>query len=443
MANTQAVVVQGIYGYIGVGRWLIVVDVCNPVNPKATGQTPVLPDAVQDVHLAGDHVYTAAGEAGLRVVDVSDPSAPVEVGAHDMPGMCCGEVTYLARTSNRRGDSTSPRASGGRVAALLTLGLLLLLALAPQVRADPAQIGEWGPVLDWGVQAKHMILLPTGDVLVWSTGENARVWDSSTDASFTPTPFFAGDLHCAGQATLADGRIIVVGGQGASPHIGIRVTGLFNPFTNAWTEGALMNHARWYGTATALPDGRILASAGDDENKDRVTIPEIYDPVADTWTPLTGANREQSIYAYMFVLPDGRAYEAGAKTRTWFLDTDGAGSWTEGPTNSFGSSGYAESAAMYEPGKILRAGGGKPAFANAAVIDTTVASPAWWDISPMMFPRRRHDLTILADGSVLAVGGTGKNDNEAEAVLEAELWDPGTEQWTVIPRRAHNPRPSR
>ena len=63
---------------------------------------------------------------------------------------------------------------------------------------------------------------------------------------------------------------------------------------------------------------------------------------------------------------------------------------------------------MYRPGKILRAGGGDPAHARAPVVDMTAASPAWREIAPMSFPRRRMNLTILADGTVMAMGGTGQ-----------------------------------
>jgi hypothetical protein len=67
--------------------------------------------------------------------------------------------------------------------------------------AAPIDSGEWGPLLDWGVQAKHMVTLSTGKVLVWSTGDNARVWDP-TNGTFTLAPATFADLHCAGQATL-------------------------------------------------------------------------------------------------------------------------------------------------------------------------------------------------------------------------------------------------
>jgi hypothetical protein len=68
-----------------------------------------------------------------------------------------------------------------------------------------AETGEWGSVLDWGLQAKHMVLLPTGDVLVWSTGQNASVWDAETN-TLTATPYFSAICtalsHTGGRSAL-------------------------------------------------------------------------------------------------------------------------------------------------------------------------------------------------------------------------------------------------
>ncbi len=290
------------------------------------------------------------------------------------------------------------------------------------------QVGEWGSVLDWGIQGKHMVQLPNGKVLVWSTGDNARVWDPATGA-FTQTPALFGDLHCAAQATLADGRVIVIGGQDGTIHNGISITALFDPFTNSWTQGTSMADPRWYPTATTLADGRVLATSGDRPDGTRATIPEVYDPLLNSWTQLPAANREQGLYPLMYVLPDGRLYEAGTSTRTYFLNL-ASQTWSNGPINGFGSSSYAESSAMYAPGKIIRAGGGDPSIARAAVIDMNIPAARWREISAMAFPRRRHTLTLLADGTVMAVGGTRQGDYENMAVLPAEIWDPVTEQWT-------------
>jgi hypothetical protein len=152
------------------------------------------------------------------------------------------------------------------------------------------------------------------------------------------------------------------------------------------------------------------------------------------------ATKDLGLYPQMFVLPNGKVFKAGASANTYLLDTT-TGTWTNGPTNAFGSSGYAESSAMYAPGKIIRSGGGDPSIANTAIVDMTVANPQWKQVSPMNFPRRRHNMVILADGQVMAVGGTRVADDLGDgittgAVYEGEIWNPATEQWTVVPRMA-------
>jgi len=284
-----------------------------------------------------------------------------------------------------------------------------------------------------------MVLLHTGKVLVWSKGDQARVWNPTTgDFQLTPAPF--GDTHCAAQVTLADGRILVVGGQNNATHVGINVTSIFDPLTQTWSRGADMAKARWYPTLTTMSDGRALVVSGDDENGARVDLAEIYDPATDTWTPTTP--KTAGLYPFMYQLPDGRMYEAGTKTTTSFFDVQ-TGKWSAGPTAPFGSSAYSESGAMYEPGKILRAGGGDPAMARTQVIDMNAASPAWEETSPMAFPRRRMNTPILLDGSVMAVGGTRQSDDASQAILQGEIWSPGTKQWSEVasmaePRMYHS-----
>ena len=313
----------------------------------------------------------------------------------------------------------------------LLSALFLFASLGTAHAQTPDQVGQWGSVLDWGIQGKHMVVQPNGKVLVWATGDNARVWDPAT-GNFQLTPATFGDLHCGAQATLADGRTIALGGVQVTPHVGTKVTGLFDPFSNTWTQGTPMTYARWYGTATTLADGRVLVSSGDDQNTNRVMLPEIFDPILNTWTVLSGASKDLGLYPYMYVLPNGKVFNAGTGKSTNFLSLAGTGSWTSGPTNSFGSSGYAECGAMYGPGKILRSGGGDPAITSTSVIDMNAATPVFRDVAPMAFPRRRHNVVVLADGTLLAVGGTRSADLENQAILAAEIWDPATEQWRTV-----------
>jgi hypothetical protein len=109
------------------------------------------------------------------------------------------------------------------------------------------------------------------------------------------------------------------------------------------------------------------------------------------------------------------------------------------------------SIAMYRPGRILATGGGDapngPSDTRASVIDFNDAQPAWREIAPMAFPRYDHTLVVLADGTVLAVGGaTTVSQTALTGTLATELWNPDSETWqTAGPSRtARTPcRPSR
>ena len=100
---------------------------------------------------------------------------------------------------------------------------------------------------------------------------------------------------------------------------------------------------------------------------------------------------------------------------------------------------------MYEPGKILLAGGGDPPTATAEVIDLNVPGPTWQTTGSMNRARRQMNLTMLPDGKVLGTGGTsgpGFNDPGAPAFM-AEMWDPATGRWTDlvaagVPRLYHS-----
>ena len=79
---------------------------------------------------------------------------------------------------------------------------------------------------------------------------------------------------------------------------------------------------------------------------------------------------------------------------------------------------------------MLVAGGG-PSSKDARVIDVTGASPQVSATAPMAFGRRQHNLTVLADGSVLATGGNSSGAGLVDlnaGVYPAELW---SRHWTV------------
>lgn len=109
--DTVGVAVAGGHAYVAAGpvwdgsQWvgggLRVVDVSAPSKPTELGSLET-PGRAQDVVVAGEYAYVAGGsEGGLLVVDVSAPDSPVQVGFHDTPGNArsvalAGRYAYVA-----------------------------------------------------------------------------------------------------------------------------------------------------------------------------------------------------------------------------------------------------------------------------------------------------------------------------------------------------------
>ena len=112
---SYAVAVQGSYAYLGVGLRLVVLDISNPEEPLVLGRTEVLSYLVEAVAVAGGYAYFADSGNGLRVIDVGDPVAPVQVGYCDIQGRASGVAVaggyaYIASGDLRVIDVTDPAA---------------------------------------------------------------------------------------------------------------------------------------------------------------------------------------------------------------------------------------------------------------------------------------------------------------------------------------------
>lgn len=88
--STIAVSVQGDYAYIGQGSHLAILDITNPASPTLIGKTASFPNIVQDIYVDGKYAYVTTLYSGLRVVDISTPSSPSEIGYYDTPGLARG-----------------------------------------------------------------------------------------------------------------------------------------------------------------------------------------------------------------------------------------------------------------------------------------------------------------------------------------------------------------
>jgi hypothetical protein len=335
-------------------------------------------------------------------------------------------------------------------------------AIALSALPTTATTGDWGPIVSWDIVPLHLTLLPTGKLLAWGREEingdmgQPRLWNPASGGPTSAIMVMADTmLFCAGHALMADGKLMVSGGHKADDR-GLDVTNIFNSATETWTPGLpKMAQGRWYPTVTTLPDGRMVTVAGQDSASVVVKIPEVWENNA--WVQLPGAgNIELPYYPRNFIDPlDGRVFMAGERITSRWLDVDGSvsgqrGSWTTGPTHLWLFNRDYGSAVMYESGKILYVGGGGytgwdtpdaksgTPTETAEKVDLTEGSPSWTSAGSMSGPRRHHTATVLADGQVLVTGGVsgGGFNDVGSGVRAAEIWDPATNDWTVLASNA-------
>jgi len=201
---------------------------------------------------------------------------------------------------------------------------------------------------------------------------------------------------------LPDGRVLVAGGVKYDPDLStflaVNSVEIYDPVMDFWTHAAPMHAARAYHSAVLLSDGRVLVAGGRDRSNDNpdnrqatyVISAEIYDPITGDWTPTSPMHLySHAVERSVTLLSDGRVLFTGGKV--------------------FWSGEVVDWVGIYDP-----------------VADD-------WEnaVSPMHEARHDHSATLLPDGRVLVVGGEGKEKFHYHK--NAEIYDPLTDNWTLIP----------
>jgi Domain of unknown function (DUF1929)/Divergent InlB B-repeat domain/PKD domain len=291
-------------------------------------------------------------------------------------------------------------------------------------------------------------LLPNGKVLIVAGSENdshnnsegaesyrAAVWDpSGTDESSISVQNLTYDVFCSGTAALFDGRSLIVGGTSDYSFTGENRASIFNPATSQYVQSQNMVDGRWYATATALADGRIMAMSGLTQTGSRSRTIEIYDlqRAGAGWNPPTSVPFSPPLYPRLELLPGGRVFYTGhgsgtSSANAWIFDPT-TGGWTRSATTNVNRS-YGSSVLLpllppsYVP-RVMNFGGANPATTSTDIIDLSAATPSY-TAGPNMSARRiQMNAVILPNGKVLAEGGSHNNEAPDTPGKTADLYDP-------------------
>jgi hypothetical protein len=328
----------------------------------------------------------------------------------------------------------------GPSGAVANFNYFRIMTSTDAMETNPATVGQWSSLREFPAVAIHMHLLPNGKVLFWTYEADAfgnqpfstqtRIWDLETN-TFIVSPNSTTNVFCSGHSFLADGRLLVTGGNIENTGKGEPHTNIFDYRTNTWTRVSNMNAGRWYPSNCTLGNGEVLVVSGTDENQQFNPLPQVWQ-IGGGWRSLTGAYKYLPYYPWMVLAPDGRVFCAGPDQSTAFLDTTGTGSWTAGPDSNYGYRDFG-SYALYDIGKLLIVGGGTPTN-SAEVIDLNQSSPSWRPVSSMYYARRQLNTVVLPDGKVMAIGGTsgGGFNNFTGTERSTEMWDPDKDEWTMM-----------
>ena len=325
-------------------------------------------------------------------------------------------------------------------------------ARARPVAADPAVTGSWTKPFGLTLVSIHAVMLHTGNVLLFSwpnktVGSDAVLWNPVSRKITNIALSYQRDIFCSGTSVLPDGRVFVAGGhlyQGVFGN-GVANTTIFDPAANSWTEGPLMAQPRWYPTTAQLGDGSVMIFGGTTTPKVNATKVNHYDPAGNTMrTAPASASKAMITYPRMKLTTSGLlAWTNLASTQFFHPATS---TWRTGPKLHSGGRGVTDTSVLL-PGltKIMEIGGSTAAgpTASCEILDTAATPMAWKPTGSMHHPRLWANTVLLADGTVLVVGGgrwarTANRCSVPRSIIRPR--EPGP-SWRPRPHRGCTTRP--
>ena len=281
----------------------------------------------------------------------------------------------------------------------------------------------------------------TSDAVVLA---DAVIYDPSTDtwahAASMPTPR-AADMA----VLLSDGRVLVAGGGVGLQDQTTSTALLYDPTTDRWSPTGSMTTPAPYipysAVAVLLGNGNVLVAgvySCPNCSSSSASYAEVYDPVQGTWTsaaaPLfTWGNPDTAT-----LLSNGKVLVTGGSVLQDGLDLPElydpvSDSWSAIPTGEVATFALAGRIAIsLQNGTVLLAGGSQCCGENPTVATAEIYDPQANTFTPaadMLAARSGAAAALLPNGKVFITGGAYtflQNDGyQTDFLQSSELYDPG------------------
>ena len=351
-----------------------------------------------------------------------------------------------------------------------------VLGVAPSAAAG----GKWGAPIGFPVVPVSAVMLPNDKLLTFSayqpmaynntpdTITNVAVLDLKTGKVTEPLDV---DTHhqmfCEGLAILANGSVLINGGSND------RATTIYNPATNKWTIGPLMNIPRAYNADATLSTGQVLTLGGSWYDSAGSKNGEKFIPKGATgsWRELPGVLAANILtkdpagvfradnQPWLFAQAGGAVFQAGPSKQMNWITTAGTGTIKGAGRRGTSADAMNGNAVMYGIGKILTLGGATAYQDAGSAVDVQATKRAYTvnisrgphkpvivhRTSNMAYARAFSNSVVLPNGDVLVVGGQQHPQpfTDTGAALSPELWNPVTGRFKVMapeamPRAYHS-----
>ncbi|MCW3054467.1 MAG: repeat domain protein [Chthonomonadales bacterium] len=255
-----------------------------------------------------------------------------------------------------------------------------------------------------------------------------QTWQSKS-TTVNGTTFFP--LH---QMLLTDGTVMVHDSQ-TSDWWKLTPDSAGSYVNGAWTQIASLpdGYAPLYYASAVLADGRVVVFGGEYNNggstPEDVNLGAIYDPVADTWTPLDGPDGWEGIGdASCVVLPDGRFLMADLFTSDGAVLDPTTLTWTQLSFTGKADQNSEETWTLLPDGTILTVDcqNGTHAERYDPLTDTWTSAGSTGVQIAFNKPGVGFEVgpgVLRMDGTVIAFGASG----------HTALYHPSTNSWTTGP----------